>query len=80
MGREADPLVEQARQNHAREVDLNGQLVAPGFIDAHCHVSALGGALDKLDLGYCKNLADIRATILGYASQNASARMILCRG
>ena len=80
LGRDSGSAIEKARRANALEIDLKGQLVAPGFIDSHCHISALGAALDKLDLRYCKNLDEIRAEISDYASKHPSASMILCRG
>lgn len=35
----------------AREVDLGGGFVYPGFIDSHSHLSAYAGCLDRVDCG-----------------------------
>lgn len=80
VGQENDSPVLQARRDGAKEVNLNGQLVVPGFIDSHCHISMLGLALSKVDLKHCKNIDDIRRLIKEYASANPSLTLILCRG
>ncbi|KAK0630257.1 hypothetical protein B0T17DRAFT_615937 [Bombardia bombarda] len=60
--------------------DLGGKTVLPGFVDGHMHLMLLGQALNKLDLGRCKSLADIQAIIRDYATTNPDAPRILCRG
>ncbi|KAI1609230.1 amidohydrolase 3 [Exophiala viscosa] len=80
IGDESDLPVLQALQDGAEEVDLHGQLVLPGFIDSHCHISMLGLALGKLDVQHCKNIDDIRSSIKVYASANPSLKLIMCRG
>lgn len=60
--------------------DLQGRTVLPGFVDGHMHLMLLGQALNKLDLGKCKSLDDIRATIRAYAAAHPDAPRILCRG
>ena len=41
------------------EIDLQGALVAPAFVDSHVHLGALGANLAGLDLGGASNAADI---------------------
>ncbi|KAK4098590.1 amidohydrolase 3 [Parathielavia hyrcaniae] len=60
--------------------DLQGKTLLPGFVDGHMHLMLLGQALNKLDLGRCKSLADIRATIRAYAAAHPHVPRILCRG
>jgi predicted amidohydrolase YtcJ len=60
--------------------DLQGKTILPGFVDGHMHLVLLGQALNKLDLGKCKSLADIRATIRAYAAAHPDIPRILCRG
>ncbi|TLD07923.1 exoenzymes regulatory protein aepA precursor [Venturia nashicola] len=50
------------------------------FIDSHTHLLYFGLSTLKLDLGACKNLADIRSAISVYAAQNPNIPRILCRG
>ncbi|KAK3936123.1 putative amidohydrolase [Diplogelasinospora grovesii] len=64
----------------AKVVDLQGKTVLPGFVDGHMHLMLLGQSLTKIDLGKCKSLDDIRATISAYASENPDVPRILCRG
>ncbi|KAK4941048.1 hypothetical protein LTR10_018969 [Elasticomyces elasticus] len=80
IGDESDSPVLQVRQDGAKEIDLHGHLVLPGFIDSHCHISMLGLALGKLDVKHCKNIDDIRGLIKDYARANPSLKLILCRG
>lgn len=60
--------------------DLQGKTVLPGFVDGHMHLMLLGQALNKLDLGRCRTLDDIRSTIRAYAAAHPDAPRILCRG
>src|SRR5699024_8736419 len=53
----ADGMVSRADE----DVDLDGALVAPGFVDAHVHVLETGLALESIDLspdGGVRSLAD----------------------
>jgi predicted amidohydrolase YtcJ len=61
-------------------VDLAGKTVLPGFIDGHMHLMLLGQSLQKLDLGHCKNLADIQTAIRDHAAANPDLPRVLCRG
>ena len=36
-------------------IDLGGQYLTPGFIDAHCHILPMGLDLQKLHLGECRS-------------------------
>lgn len=40
-------------------IDLEGRLVLPAFVDAHCHLLQLGESLNKVDLQGCRSLSDI---------------------
>src|SRR5215207_832120 len=58
--------VERAAAPDARRIDLRGQTVTPGLLDAHAHFS--GGGADRLfviDLSYpnVKNVADVAAAV-----------------
>ncbi|CAO1635473.1 unnamed protein product [Parajaminaea phylloscopi] len=59
--------LEDVRQNarqagHAtpREVDLEGHLLMPAFIDSHVHVAMQGESLTKVDLDGCVNVTEIQ--------------------
>ena len=45
-----------ARMN---EIDLQGALVAPAFVDSHVHLGALGARLSGLDLGDARSAGEI---------------------
>ncbi|KAL1856934.1 hypothetical protein VTK73DRAFT_8202 [Phialemonium thermophilum] len=66
--------------NDTTVIDLAGKTLLPSFIDGHMHLMLLGQSLQKLDLGHCKSLADIRALVREYAAANPSLPRILCRG
>ena len=44
-------------------LDVNGKLVIPGFIDAHCHFSSGGRSLAMLDVGNAGSIANIQEKI-----------------
>ncbi len=46
-----------------RVLDVEGKLVTPGFIDAHCHFSSGGHSLAMLDVGGAGSIASIQKQI-----------------
>jgi len=81
VGSLADPVATAARADSTIVVrDLQGQTVLPGFVDGHMHLMIMGQSLNKLDLGRCKTLSDIQATVRDYAAANPDVPRILCRG
>ena len=80
VGYESDAAVVKAKEVGASVVDMQNRIVVPGFVDGHMHLLHLGLALTKVNLESCRNLDDIRATIMSYAEANPSAPRILCRG
>lgn len=64
----------------AREVDLAGGLLAPGFVDAHVH--AVQGGLERIrcDLSGLENRADYLAAIEEYAAAHPHLPWILGGG
>lgn len=82
VGSESDDPIAAAltSNNNVTIHDLQGKTILPGFVDGHMHLMLLGQALNKLDLGKCKSLADIRAAIKAYAGANPAMPRILCRG
>ena len=62
-----------AKAPGARHVDLQGQTVLPGLIDAHGHVFGLGDMLNQLDLTSTATLADALKVTAVYARANPAA-------
>ncbi|MCC9204724.1 amidohydrolase [Arthrobacter sp. zg-Y769] len=52
-------------------VDLQGALVAPGFVDSHVHTTELGMSLATLDLSACTSLEDLLDTVRRHASETS---------
>lgn len=80
VGPSSDPIVQQAFSSGATTKDLNGRIVVPGFVDGHMHLMLMGQSLTAADLGPCKNLDDIRATIRAWAAAHPSTARIFCGG
>ncbi len=57
----------------AEEVDLAGAFVAPAFVDAHVHTTALGLALVGLDLSESNSRTDCLARIRAYAETSSDS-------
>lgn len=74
-----DEVISHARAGGAKVHDLRGRTVLPGFFDGHLHLLLLGLSLQKVDLGPCKNLGDIRATIRAYAAAHPEVPRIMCK-
>ncbi|KAK3330014.1 amidohydrolase 3 [Apodospora peruviana] len=80
VGSESDEPIATALAQSVTVRDLQGKTVLPGFVDGHMHLMLLGQSLTKLDLGKCKSLDDIQATIRAHAAANPDVERILCRG
>ncbi len=63
----------ERHRGDAEVVELEGRLVAPGFVDAHVHVSKTGFALQSLDLGGATSLPDALDRLAGYADVSDSS-------
>jgi predicted amidohydrolase YtcJ len=69
-----------AKAPGARHIDLQGQTVLPGLIDAHGHVFGLGQMLTELDLSASVNLADALKATAAYARANPGDDSAWLRG
>ncbi|MDH3333987.1 MAG: amidohydrolase, partial [Gammaproteobacteria bacterium] len=47
------------RGEHTEVIDLQGQMVVPGFIEGHGHYTSFGGSLLILDFRYAQSFAEI---------------------
>lgn len=67
---------------HTRVIDLEKQLVLPGFIDSHMHMLSYGYTSMQLALGECVSIKDLVETSKKYISSNKidKGRWILGRG
>ncbi|OBS21598.1 hypothetical protein FPOA_07934 [Fusarium poae] len=80
IGPENDAAVQKAKSNGAEILNLGNRVVLPGFIDSHVHLLFFGLSQQKLDLGGCKSLEEIRQRLSAFASCNPDLPHILCRG
>ncbi|KAM0226865.1 hypothetical protein ACHAPO_012019 [Fusarium lateritium] len=80
IGPENDPAVQKAKSNGAEILNLDNRVVLPGFIDSHVHLLFFGLSQQKLDLGGCKSLEEIRQRLSAFAACNPGLPHILCRG
>lgn len=61
-----------------REVDLQGALVAPGFVDSHVHVTETGLALESVDLAGARSAVELLDLVAAGAA--ASTGLVLGHG
>ncbi|KAF4419193.1 amidohydrolase ytcJ [Fusarium acutatum] len=80
IGSADDKTVQDAKSQGAEILDLDNRVVLPGFIDSHVHLLFFGLSQQKLDLGGCKSLQEIRQRITDFAAANPNLPKILCRG
>ncbi|MCZ3385908.1 MAG: amidohydrolase [Actinomycetia bacterium] len=59
------------------EVDLEGNLVLPGIIDAHLHLMGTGEALQRVDLVRAKSLKEIQALVRDHAAATRPNRWVV---
>lgn len=62
-----------------RIVDLDGALVAPGFVDAHVHATSTGMTLDGLDLSRTDSL-DEALSLLSQAAKDRRGSVLIGHG
>lgn len=63
-----------------RETDLGGQLVLPGFVDAHAHVLMTGNAAEQVDLWGANDLTEIQHRISQWLEHNPEAPRVHAQG
>ncbi|WP_346958071.1 amidohydrolase family protein [uncultured Arthrobacter sp.] len=54
-------------------IDLQGALLAPGFVDSHVHLTETGIALDSLQLGGVRSAAQLLDAVAGFCVSASSA-------
>jgi predicted amidohydrolase YtcJ len=75
----ADELV-RYRGNETEVVDLDGQMVIPGFIEGHGHYTSFGGSLMILDFRYAQSWAEIVVMVAGAVAETEPGEWIIGRG
>lgn len=60
--------------------DLQGHVLAPGFIDGHMHLVLHGASIRKIGLEHCKTLDDIRAALKAGAAERLDVPRLFGRG
>lgn len=63
-----------------QRIDLKGNFVYPGFIDAHCHFYNYGLGLSEVDLVGTKSFEDVLNKLKMYAETNPDKKWIIGRG
>ena len=68
-----------AKYQPKKKIDLNGNFVYPGFIDAHAHLYGLSQNLGQVDLKGTQSIDDVVQRIVDYQKEN-NVNFILGRG
>lgn len=63
-------LLNEIEDKDIEKVNLQGQTVMPSFIDPHSHVSMVAQTAFMANLSGCKNLTDIKNTLIDYKEEN----------
>lgn len=64
----------------AHRIDLEGSLVAPGFVEGHTHMMMLGQTLDKVQLRDCTSLEQIQERLARRRREQPEAPCVLGSG
>jgi predicted amidohydrolase YtcJ len=75
-----DDATARAAASGAREVDLNGRLVTPAFVDAHLHLIQTGQLLTGMDLHNCRSRDEVMDTVSSYAASHRGRRILVGQG
>ena len=70
----------QAKYKAAKEIDLGGKLLTPGFNDAHIHFVGVGMSLLQVDLNGSNTLEEARRRIALKVKETPKGEWILGRG
>ena len=70
----------RGRYKAAKEIDLQGKLVTPGFNDAHIHFVSVGLSLLRVDLNGSQTLEEARRRIAAKVKETPKGEWILGRG
>ncbi|MEZ5347104.1 MAG: amidohydrolase [Pyrinomonadaceae bacterium] len=68
------------KYNAAREIDLKGKLVTPGFNDAHIHFVGVGLSLLRVDLNGSKTVEEAKQRIAAKIKELPKGAWVLGRG
>ncbi len=72
-----DDAIAKYRKSGAREIDLGGKFVLPGFIDSHTHITEGGDYASGVQLRDAKTLAEVQSRVAAYAKAHPDKKWIL---
>jgi predicted amidohydrolase YtcJ len=70
----------RAAASGAGEVDLNGRLVTPAFVDAHLHLIQTGQLINGMDLHDCRTRDEVLGMVSSYAASHRGRRLLVGQG
>ncbi len=68
------------RGDDTEVIDLDGQMLIPGFIEGHGHYTSFGGSLLILDFRYAESFAEIVSMVAVAAAETPAGEWIVGRG
>jgi predicted amidohydrolase YtcJ len=68
------------RGEHTEVIDLQGQMVVPGFIEGHGHYTSFGGSLLILDFRHARSFAEIVSMVADAVADTPAGEWIVGRG
>ena len=68
------------RGDDTEVINLDGQMLIPGFIEGHGHYTSFGGSLLILDFRYAESFAEIVAMVAEAAAETPPGEWIVGRG